>query len=272
MQVFQLPTGATHRSAAFAYRGGLLADKRDFAMTAVLVRHPRGDLLIDAGLGADVGRQLEEMPAWFRAITSYSLTRSAAAQLGAAGYDLAQLKGVLLTHAHWDHASGLSELASTPVLVTQAERDFVREGGWLAAVARRAGGDRFQTYGFEGGAYLGFASSHDVFGDGSVVVVPAPGHTPGSVMVFLTLPGGRHLALLGDLVWQREGITEREERPFLQRSLGDADPEAVRQNILKVAALSARFPGLVLAPAHDQRGFTELLPLPSRLQTPAVVP
>src|SRR5512143_3597989 len=51
MAVYRLPTGVTHRSAGFAYRGGSIFENRDFAMTAVLVKHPQGDLLIDTGFG-----------------------------------------------------------------------------------------------------------------------------------------------------------------------------------------------------------------------------
>ena len=87
------------------------------------------------------------------------------------------------------------------------------------------------------------------------VVVPAPGHTPGSVIVFLALPGGHRYALVGDLAWQREGITEREERPWLQRSLADHEPSGVRDGLLRMAAIAKRFPDLTLVPAHDQRGF-----------------
>jgi hypothetical protein len=49
MAIFALPTGVNHRTAAFAYRGGSPWDKRDSVSTAVLVRHPQGDLLIDTG-------------------------------------------------------------------------------------------------------------------------------------------------------------------------------------------------------------------------------
>lgn len=112
---------------------------------------------------------------------------------------------------------------------------------------------------------LGFPRSHDVFGGGSLVVVPAPGHTPGSVVVFLTLPDQKRFAFLGDLVWQREGVTEREERPWVQRTLGDTDPAQVRDSILRVAALHARLPELTLASAHDSRGFEALPPLPASL-------
>ena len=115
-----------------------------------------------------------------------------------------------------------------------------------------------EGYSFEGGPYLGFPRSHDVYGDGAIVVVPAPGHTPGSVIVFLALPDGQRLAMLGDLVWQREGITEREERPWVWRFFGDSDEAQVREHILHMASLAARFPELKLIPAHEARAFDAL--------------
>lgn len=258
MAVYQLPTGITHRSAAFAYRGGSFGDARDFAMTATLVRHPRGDLLVDTGFGRAIDVQVQTMPLFFRLATPYERFAAAADQLDAAGYDRARLRAILLTHAHWDHASGLGDFPGVPVLVTSEERRFVADGGWITTVARGATGARWEEYGFEGGPYLGFPASHDVHGDGAIVVVPAPGHTPGSVIVFLALPDGTRYALVGDLVWQREGIGEREERPWLQRTLADVDAGEVRASILRMAALATRFPELVIVPAHDQRGFAAM--------------
>src|SRR4051794_24885406 len=86
MAIYRLPTGVTHRSDGFAYEGGSWRDKRDFAMTAVLVKHPKGDVLIDTGLGRDVAQQLKEMPLYFRLTTQYDRWTSAAEQLNGAGY------------------------------------------------------------------------------------------------------------------------------------------------------------------------------------------
>ena len=257
MAIAQLPTGIIPRTAAFAYRGGSMFDARDFTMTAVLVRHPRGDVLIDTGLGRDIDTQVVAMPFWFRAMSPYQRGPSAAEQLAAVGYDRRALRAVLLTHAHWDHASGAAELGA-PVWLTADEQRFIADGGAIMALTRGLSGVRYEAYGFEGGPYLGFPRSHDVYGDGSIVVVPAPGHTPGSVIVFVALPSGVRYAFVGDLVWQREGIALREERPWLNRTLADDDPAGVRANITRMAAIAARFPEIAIVPAHDARGFAAM--------------
>ncbi|HRI63519.1 MAG TPA: MBL fold metallo-hydrolase [Polyangium sp.] len=253
--LFQLPTGITHRSAAFAYRGGSPFDKREFSMTAVLVRHPRGDFLIDTGFGRDIDAHFQKMPWAFRALTSYERSRSAAEQLDAAGYDRSRLQGIILTHTHWDHVSGIAEFPKTPVWVIPEERHFIENGGSLTAVIREFPNVTYHEYTFDRGAYLGFEKSHDVHGDGSIVIVPAPGHTPGSVIVFVTLPDKHRYAFVGDLCWQREGILEREERPWVQRTAADVNPALVRENLLRMAAITKRFPDLTLVPAHESRAF-----------------
>jgi glyoxylase-like metal-dependent hydrolase (beta-lactamase superfamily II) len=197
------------------------------------------------------------------AITKYVKLTPAADQLEAAGYDPTRLRAIVLTHAHWDHISGVPDFPGIPVLLTRAERDFIDVGKNMG-LARSIADANYHVYDFDGGPYLGFARSRDVYGDGSLVVVPAPGHTPGSIIAFMALPDGRRFAFVGDLAWQRESITEREERPWLIRTNLEDDQTEVRDNLVRMSALWQRFPQIILAPAHDARGFAEL-PNPSSM-------
>ena len=257
MAIYALPTGVNNRTAAFAYRGGSPWDKRDSVSTAVLVRHPQGDLLIDTGLGRMIAEQMREFPFLFRLGTDPVRSQAAADQLDAAGYDRRQLRYILLTHAHWDHISGVPDFPGVPVLVTAAERHFIDEGGWATANARSMNAV-FQEYAFDSGPYMGFTQSRDLYGDGSIVIVPAPGHTPGSVVVFVTLSGGTRYAFVGDLVWQLEGLFEREERPWFEsRTLGE-NPVLLRQSLLRMSAIATRYPQITIVPAHDPRGYASI--------------
>jgi glyoxylase-like metal-dependent hydrolase (beta-lactamase superfamily II) len=261
MAAYKVPTGVIHHTAAFGYRGGSFLDRRDFAMTAALLTHPRGDLLVDSGLSRSIATQLRLMPRSFGMLSNYEVRASAAEQLDAAHYDRKRLRGILLTHAHWDHASGVADFPDLPILVAASEKRYIDERGKFTEIARSVPASRYQTYEFEGGPYLGFPASHDVYGDGSIVVVPTPGHTPGSVIVFVAVPDGSRYAFVGDLVWQLEGISEREERPWFVRRQADLHPEGTRENLLRMCAIATRYPEVTVVPAHDSRGFAKLPPL-----------
>ena len=255
--MYALPTGLNHRTAAFAYRGGSPWDKRDSVSTAVLVRHPQGDLLIDTGLGRSITQQMRAFPFLFRLGTELVRLQAAADQLDASGYDRKQLRYILLTHAHWDHVSGVSDFPGVPVLVTAAEHHFIDEGGWATADARRMNAV-FQEYTFNDGPYLGFSPSRDLYGDGSIVIVPAPGHTPGSVVVFVTLSSGARHAFVGDLVWQLEGLFEREERPWFEARTLAENSVLLRQSLLRMSAIATRYPQITIVPSHDTRGYASI--------------
>jgi N-acyl homoserine lactone hydrolase len=224
------------------------------------VMHPGGDLLIDTGFGSTIDTQVQDLPWLLQRMAAYVPAKPAAAQLDAGGYDRKRLRGILLTHAHWDHVSGAADFPGTPILVNAEEKAFIRNGGFSSVVARNLKDAKYEEYVFDGGPYLGFPSSRDIHGDGSVVVVPAPGHTPGSTIVFVTLPDGVRYAFVGDLVWQLEGISLREERPWLMRRLADSDEVLVRGQLLHMAAIAAKFPHLRIVPAHDAPAF-ESIPL-----------
>lgn len=245
MAIYQIPTGTYETRAALAVTGASFRDKRQFAATAVLVRHPKGDLLIDAGFGSGVAAHVAALPRLQRA--PHQAGKTVSEQLDASGYDRGRLLGVLITHSHWDHVSGLDGLR-VPVWMNLGEWHYAAEDPGGKVFRAVSAGHQVREYQLNGPPYLGFASSFDVHGDGSVVVALAGGHTPGSVVVFATVPSGRRYAFIGDLTWQRDGLRRRAERPWLLRGLADSDPGQVRQGLLRAIALN----GLMqVVPAHD---------------------
>jgi glyoxylase-like metal-dependent hydrolase (beta-lactamase superfamily II) len=249
MRIFQLPTGTYETPAALAFQGGGLRDRRQFAATAVLVRHPKGDVLIDAGFGAQAEEHIRMLPSFRR--SPHSLGSTVSEQLDAAGYDRDQLLGVILTHSHWDHVSGLDSL-DVPVLVTGDELGYADHNRADRVFERVAAGHQVRQYGFDGPPHLGFPVSHDLHGDGSVVIVPAPGHTTGSVVVLVTLGPDQRFAFVGDLAWQLDGIARGVQRPLLMRMLADSDSAQIRRDLDRVIALA---PHLRVVPAHDTRAY-----------------
>ena len=246
MAIYHLPTGTYETRAAFAFRGGSFRDKRRFAASAVLVRHPEGDLLIDAGFGAGVAAHVAMLPRFVRA--PYQVGRTVSEQLDDAGYDRGRLLGVLLTHSRWDHASGLDMLRDVPVLMNANERRYAAKDPDGKVFRHVAANHEIDEYGFGSGPYLDFPSSHDLYGDGSVVIVLAGGHTTGSVIVFVSVPSGERYAFIGDLTWQIDGVRRRVERPWLLSKLADSDPVQLRQDLLRIIALDGP---VRIVPAHD---------------------
>jgi glyoxylase-like metal-dependent hydrolase (beta-lactamase superfamily II) len=237
----------------FAFRGGSLFDKREFTMTAFLVRHPKGDLLFDAGFGRKVEEHMKLEPWALRTFAERKEGRPVGDQMASADYPADKLAGVVLTHAHWDHVSGLDSLPHVPVWINSAERAFIDSHSSKVELINSFANVNYKLYEFTNGPYLGFPKSWDVWGDGAVVIVPSPGHTPGSIIAFITLPSGTRYALLGDLVWQSEGVDIPAERPWFSRRLVQENDEQVRENLARVAAIQRRFPEIRMIPAHDAR-------------------
>lgn len=126
----------------------------------------------------------------------------AEAQLSALGRDPGQVRWVCLSHLHTDHVGGVSDFPRAEVLVAAGEwerargrrgllRGYVPQH-WPASVAPRLV--------HLGGPPVGpFIATHDVAGDGRLLLVPLPGHTPHHMGLLVR---GRHRTwlLAGDLV------------------------------------------------------------------------
>lgn len=123
MSISALPTGTYDTPAALAFRGGSWSDVRHFASTAVLIRHPKGNLLIDAGFGRHLDEHMQLIPSIQR--SDHNKLVSVADQLTAASMHSSDIAAIIPTHAHWDHISGIDDLRVVPVMVTAAGKRWI---------------------------------------------------------------------------------------------------------------------------------------------------
>lgn len=265
MRLSAIRAGHMESQQLFSWRGGEPGTPFVSGMMAALVEHPAGDLLIDTGFGRDVDTHFLTTPWLMQTLASYEAGTPAVDQMASAGYDASRLKGIWLTHLHWDHVSGLPDFPGVPVHLPASELDFMRSGDEAAGLlASMADGLRFKPFQFREMPYENFARSLDLYGDGAVVLVPLPGHTPGSTGIFVNLPSGKRYFFIGDLAWAAEGIDLPAERPWLARRLVDRDVKAVRRALVRVHRLAARYPEMIIVPAHDARVHERMAVFPAR--------
>ncbi|MCA9567056.1 MAG: MBL fold metallo-hydrolase [Myxococcales bacterium] len=249
----RLPTATIASQHGFSVRGAPITAPFTSAMVAFVVQHPRGTVLIDAGMGSRGREHVSTVPYLMQAIVDLQMRQGTADGLRAGGIAPAGLWGVILTHGHWDHVSGLQDLPGVPVWMTTEEQAYVAEdGGGL--LYRQIDAERpvdVRTLTFPDGPYGPFAASWDVFDDGSLVVLPLPGHTPGSVAVLVN--GAERTLFVGDTSWTQEGVAWPAEKPWVTRRMVDHDPAGVREQLVFLHRMVAANPGLVVVPAHDER-------------------
>lgn len=250
-----LPTARIETQHGLSVRGAPLQGPLTSAMVAILVTHPRGTLLVDAGMGVNGVAHLDTTPALMQALVTLDLQQGIAAALAGRGLAADDLHAVVLTHAHWDHVSGLQDLPDVPVWLTAEELAYAQhdEGGLLYRQIDAASPLDTHLVQLDGPAYGPFPRSLDVFGDGAVVLVPMPGHTPGSIGVFVNVSATERYLFIGDTAWAEEGVTWPAEKPWLSRRLVDLDAAQVRDQLVRLHRLDRQHPELTVVPAHDAR-------------------
>lgn len=235
--------------------GGSAFKLVDTNFSAFLVKHDDRYVLFDTGLGSQIDAQYAaDMPRWNRLFFTYDPpVVPVRKQLDDA--KLPPVERIFLSHAHWDHASGLADFAGTPIWVPREEMAMIDHpravlgGAWPSQVA--GGGLTFHPFTFDGPPVEGFATSLDLFGDGTVVAVPLFGHTPGSIGLFVTVDSGKRYLFCGDTVWRADTVTYRTKKSWPARALVDADGDATARTVAQLHDLAAKDPSLVIVPAHD---------------------
>jgi glyoxylase-like metal-dependent hydrolase (beta-lactamase superfamily II) len=167
----------------------------EFSDNCYLIRHAKGLLLWDTGIPDAVAAMPDGLVVANGAIT-YRRAKTLLAQLGELGVKPADVTSVAVSHTHGDHVGNIAVFPTSSVLIQAAEYD------WAMALPTKPAFVATQTL-------VKLDGDHDVFGDGSVMIIATPGHTPGHQSLLVRLAKTGALVLSGDAVHFRDNWEHR---------------------------------------------------------------
>ena len=221
---------------------------RDLVDPCYLIRHPRGDLLWDAGFPEAVAA----MPQGLTNDTFHiTLARTLSAQLAEIGVQPKDIELFSVSHSHPDHVGNANLFAGATWIVDRDERDYMFSPEARAITQEFTAYERLET---AHTTLIEGDGDHDVFGDGAVKIVQAPGHTPGHTVLLVTLNSGPVL-LAGDMWYLAESRAARRVPVFntdrqqtldsmdkIERLISQTRARVVRQHVPEDFASLPRFP------------------------------
>ena len=196
----------------------------DMSVESYLIVHPKGVLLWDSGTIPDA-----LVKPGGTTIVRATVTKTLSSQLAEIGYSPADITYFAMSHYHYDHSANANAYAGSTWLVQRPERaamfpDAIPTPDPIGSEVR----ERFSK--LKDAKTILLDGDYDVFGDGSVVILSTPGHTPGHQSLFLNLPKTGPLVLSGDLYHYPAERTLKDFFPFAGRG-NDAQEAASKAKI-----------------------------------------
>src|SRR5262245_2651899 len=150
------------------------------SVACFLVAHPRGTLMWDVGAVPDTAFKPGGAPATLRYATA---TKSLTSQLAEIGYAPSDIRYLSFSHFHWDHVGNANLFAPTATwLVRKLERDIM----FTEPFSPRTEPTNYSAL-KNSKTVIVTKDEHDVFGDGTVILKSAAGHSPDHQVLFLKL-------------------------------------------------------------------------------------
>jgi glyoxylase-like metal-dependent hydrolase (beta-lactamase superfamily II) len=238
-----------------AARGSFSFQPRELVHSAVLIRHPQATFLYDTGLCTDINLFLMDQ-SWFfkQTLANFVLEQSIGAHLQRLQMQPDDIDFALLSHLHWDHVSGVPDLPGVQLRVNSVEYAVANQGlldQRQGLVRRLLHTNPVELIEFAHGPYEGFQCSYDLFGDGSIILVPLPGHTAGQIGMFVNRSNGARLFLIGDAAWFSDNYTRPATMHPVIWSMVTSDQERALQTLVDLHGFSQRHPEVTMLAMHD---------------------
>ncbi|MEO0631401.1 MAG: N-acyl homoserine lactonase family protein, partial [Planctomycetota bacterium] len=172
-------------------------------------------------------------------------------QLEAINLAAADVTKVVVSHLHFDHIGGIAHVPQADLLVSGDEWRRLDEPNperdWILREHIELPAAKWQPIEFEptrDTLLAPFGVCHDCMGDGSMMLLPTPGHSPGSMSMLVRSNGMPPMLFVGDLTYELEPL-HNDQVP------GIGNPEQLKASFAKVRALEDALPDLIVVPSHD---------------------
>lgn len=230
-----------------AYKG----QSKTFADAFYLIQHPDGNLLWDAGLSEDlIGKEPFTTP---EGAFTVSRKTGIEEQLKSIGLSTNDIKYIALSHTHFDHSGSASKLPNAIWIVQENEYNFV-----TSEEQKKQSPDNFNAI-KNLKALKKINGNYDVFGDGRVVIISTPGHTPGHQSLFVDLEQEGPLMLTGDM-YHMEESRENSRVPIFNH---DVDQTLASMEVFETFAKEK---GARVIIQHSSKDYNSLNPAPEPIQ------
>lgn len=188
--------------SVFADNHALDGQTRTLIDTCYLIRHPKGDLLWDAGIPDSLAADAAGVTQGPFHIT---VPKTLASQLAEIGVKPEEIEFFAISHSHFDHVGNAPMFAATAKFLSNpAERAHM-----FRDEAKRNAQTWPSVEPLQKSETIDVAADHDVFGDGSVMLVQTPGHTPGHMSLLVKLNKAGAVLLTGDLYHTAEAREQK---------------------------------------------------------------
>ena len=202
-------------------------DVRELSAPCYVVDHAKGQLLWDAGLPSEVAAAEGWVVRPDGLANTLDETLASQMQRMSLGFGMDTLEYVAFSHIHWDHVGASNDVTSGTWLVQQGDYDAAHAEGNMSVPAVQPE----LLVGIKERPTQVLSGDHDVFGDGTVQLIAADGHTPGHQVLFVDLAETGPVVLSGDLYHFQFSRVNRVVPLF------NVDAERTLQSMDKVEAL-----------------------------------